>query len=366
MTNSLPRTSEASRGDQTAMTSKNPKNVIPTEVALRGHSRSVVSWRPSGGTVIQLLPCPKIVPPLGREKFHTSRLVRGATSVGMTFLGFGILFVALGLLTLPGLVQARAASHDEILDAMNAGLALTDAGFVCSENKETFGDCIKTTQKCSDTPWAAYAKTNYEVAGGLVVAKQGITKIGALAYLRADSGNLERAPGPVLKGTCYGECKGDETFEACKGKNPGTPFRAAEDLTYEQCAAKCQPRAIDQKCAGTLPPVAPVAAATGGPAPTASFAGDATCFRPAECADQSGIYEAYEKCGSGKGRCYAAEPAIDLNVPIGDVKRIQGFNNYVIAAYRYLISVGAVAATVMFVYGAFFILAGTVFRKSVK
>jgi hypothetical protein len=50
---------------------------------------------------------------------------------------------------------------------------------------------------------------------------------------------------------------------------------------------------------------------------------------------------------------------VRLNTQIGSVIEVQGFSGYVITAYRWLISVAAVAATVMFTFGAFLYLLGS-------
>lgn len=313
------------------------------------------------------------------------------------------LVIALVLLW-PSSVLAAVPSHDAILGAV-AELQKNALG-ACTEKKETFGDdCIKTTITCRDVagtlaglagaaaagaaggivgglPGAVvggivgatqaqqfagignYWALRYELVAGQVRPKAGVQEPLALDWLRADwANNSKTVPPAIVKGTCYCECVGDETFEACKGKPKGTPFRVAEDMTKEQCLAKCQPRSLHLKCAGSLPPVSLVTAAAEAEA-VAKITEDLTCFKPDECAAQKGIFEAttppgLKACPSGKGRCYAPEPAVDLNVPIGPIKRIQGFAQYVFTAYRYLISIAAIAATVMFVYGAFLYLLGT-------
>lgn len=177
---------------------------------------------------------------------------------------------------------------------------------------------------------------------------------GALDYLRADwARNSQTSPGPVQKGTCYCECATGDSFAACAGKDPGFPYRGGEDLTVEQCAEKCKPHAMASKCAGSLAPVAT------GNAPTASFSGDALCFTPEECTQQGGIFEANASECAGRGKCFASEPEIELYQPIGSVTKVKGFANYIVAGYQYLISIVAVAATIMFTWGAFRYLLGS-------
>lgn len=271
--------------------------------------------------------------------------------------------VTFGLL-LPLTVWARPATHDEIVNAMNVmvGRSVGKLG-VCTEQKQNFGDdCVKTTQQCSDAAWTNDVVETYTIAGPIVMAKAGITltQTSVLEYLNADpANNFKKAPGPVYRGTCYCQCPENAAFEPCKGKPQGTPFRTAEDTTYEQCVVKCGANGMAQKCAGSLPPVSQQTTAAGEAAAIATFNADMTCFRPDECAGQSGIFEAYDKCPGGKGRCFAAEPEIALNVHIGNITKIQGLNNYIVAVYRYLISVGAVGATIAFVFGAFQYLLGS-------
>ncbi|OGL79524.1 hypothetical protein A3E39_00185 [Candidatus Uhrbacteria bacterium RIFCSPHIGHO2_12_FULL_60_25] len=300
----------------------------------------------------------------------------------------------------PTLARAAEASHDAVLGAV-AELRKFGPTF-CTESKKNFGDdCVRTEFSCRDAPGTIagtggalagsgaglaagglagavvggiagyltakkyagieeYWSLRYEQAGGNVQLKQGLGEPLALDWLRADwSTNSKRVPPGYFLGTCYCGCPENATFEPCKGKPAGTPFRTAEDLTYEQCLLKCKPNPIAQKCAGALPPVSRQAL-TGAPGSQAGVSlEDTTCFRPDECAAQRGIYEAYDKCTGGKGRCYAEEPTLTLNVAIGSVTEVKGFNNYVIAAYRYLIAIGFTAATAAFVWGAFLYLLGT-------
>lgn len=177
----------------------------------------------------------------------------------------------------------------------------------------------------------------------------------ALPYLQADwERNSQTPPGPIQKSTCYCECQGSDTSDVCKGKTPGFPYLAGQDLTLEQCKEQCKTNPVaTAKC--SVPSAAPAGTSV---SVNSSGSLDAFCFTPAECATQSGFFEAGGGC-EGKGRCYAAEPVIKLNTALGSVTEIQGFNQYVVAAYRYLISIAAVAATVMFTWGAFLYLVGS-------
>lgn len=267
----------------------------------------------------------------------------------------------LGILFIPVASQAATASAAAVLEAI-AGA--TKAG-LCTERSQTLSDdCVKSVVRCDGGSggrgWEEYVNNKYQVVGGVLQpkalpgrhAEPATYSTDELDYLRADvQRNSVVAPGPVQKSTCYCACGANDSLEACQGKPEGFPYRAGDALTHEECAAACLPHAPHDKCG--VPPVAPNA-----PASSAGFALDALCFTPSECATQEGIFEEHAAC-RGKGRCYAAEPPIDLQVPIGDVTQVQGLSRYVVAAYRYGVSIAAVAATIMFVYGAFLYLLGS-------
>jgi hypothetical protein len=270
----------------------------------------------------------------------------------------------------PNSVHAADASVDAILGAV---AELRKQGS-CFDTKKPFGDdCIRTETSCivpqgMSANWEVYWRNRYEMFGGTVVAKQGVTDPLGLEWLRADWGtNSKAGPPTVYAGTCYCQCPANATFAPCSGNPEGTPFRVAEDLVYEQCAAKCTPYLIADKCAGKLPPLSSKStSAAAAIAQGASYTDDTTCFTPEECTKQEGIFEAYDKCKNGKGRCFAQEPEVKLNTSIGNVTRIQGFANYVAVVYRYMISIVAVAATVMFTFGAFLYLLGSAIPKIEK
>ncbi|HWQ99828.1 MAG TPA: hypothetical protein VN397_03205 [Candidatus Methylomirabilis sp.] len=261
--------------------------------------------------------------------------------------------------SVPFAAFAQQATHDQVVSAMAEGVRRG----VCSANTKKFGDdCDRTEFVCQGQDWKTFWSRYYRLIGPTVVATESNSAgpYEALEWLRASwSKNSAVAPPSYFAGTCYCGCPAGATFEPCKGKPEGTPFRTAENLTLEQCVQRCKPNQIASKCAGTLPPVSGETIAKGAAASFATYTDDATCFKPDECAGQGGIFEAYGKCPQGKGRCYAIEPAITLGVPIGGVTQVQGINNYIVTAYRYLISVGAVAATVAFVFGAFLYLLGS-------
>ncbi len=280
-----------------------------------------------------------------------SRITRHAFHLGMTILIGGF------LLAVPLITVAASASAEAILRAVDEARAAN----LCSEEVKAFGsDCEKTTVSCGPTnEWERYVAEHYQLVGSTVQGKDGgagtvTPAVSALDYLRADwERNKAMPPGPVEKGTCYCECRNNDNTSACQGKVQGTPFRLGEELalTREECTARCAPRPIAQKCAGTI---APVAAAD---APASNFQGD-MCFTSAECGAQGGVFAADSRC-PGQGLCYAAEPIIKLNTQIGSVTHIQGFNTYVVTAYRYLLTIVGVVATIMFVWGAFLFLVGS-------
>jgi hypothetical protein len=179
----------------------------------------------------------------------------------------------------------------------------------------------------------------------------------ALEYLQADwSRNSATAPGPVQRGTCYCQCIPGSGNAACSGKETGTPVRVNENLTRGQCASACGNMPVaSNKCQ-----VADIVTGGDGTKSAETSQGAAWCFSPAACAEQGGFYEAGTgNCAASQGRCYAAEPEVELNVALGDVKVVRGFNQYVVTAFRFLISIVGVAATVMFTWGAFLYLLGS-------
>jgi hypothetical protein len=180
----------------------------------------------------------------------------------------------------------------------------------------------------------------------------------SVAYLAADwERNKNVPPGPVQRGSCYCRCGASDPLSACQGKDPGYPVLSGEDRTYEECTADCGTREVAQdKCR-----VTPIVPGGGSLAAAAAVANtQAMCFTPSSCAEAKGIFEAGTGgCGAGQGRCYAQEPEVQLNTPIGSVTKVQGMGQYVATGYRWIIGIVAIASTIMFVYGAFKFLIGT-------
>lgn len=129
----------------------------------------------------------------------------------------------------------------------------------------------------------------------------------------------------------------------------------------ELCAKQKPPgRAYPQLGAGVLSP--PKSAS----APSAAQVQQALamCFTPQECAsaEYGGSADAFRpghNCPSGQGRCIAPEPEIKLSYPLGGVTAVKGFRNLVALGFNYGVSIAAVVAAVMFVYGGFRYILGT-------
>lgn len=281
---------------------------------------------------------------------------------------------------LPFVAMAATASPEAVLKAVREA----ERNELCRSSTQQVGsDCQKTTVRCdggTGSGWADYVERHYRSVGGTVqtiapsaivttevdpISRTPITRTvasteqvptDALDYLRADwQRNRVTAPGPIQRGSCYCACGEGDNAGACAGKSAGFPIQAGSDLTYEQCVVQCGARSVaTSKC--SIQPIAP--ALVGTAASTAGLDSDAWCFTPAQCAEQNGFFEEHAECGD-RGRCYAAEPPVQLQVPLGNVTEVQGLNRYILAAYRYGVSIVAVAATVMFVYGAFLYLVGS-------
>jgi hypothetical protein len=272
-------------------------------------------------------------------KTFFDRLVRLSAAVGL-----------IAASTLPSVVLAASATPDQVLKALSEA---QNAGLCSSRTQKSGSDCSKTVTTCDASKWAAYIGKRYLFQGGAIVAQEGQAgPYDALEYLRADwDANKSAPPGPVQTGTCFCECQSGDAEPACQGKSAGFPYKAGEQLTRDACAAQCGNHPMANKCAGTLPSLTP--------AGSAAVTNDrAFCFTPADCTAQDGIFEAYAPCGN-KGRCFAQEPIIQLGTPIGSVKQVQGISQYIVTAYRYLISISAVVATIAFSWGAFMYLIGS-------
>lgn len=82
------------------------------------------------------------------------------------------------------------------------------------------------------------------------------------------------------------------------------------------------------------------------------------CFTQEECSSEKygGTPDAFVPnaiCPSGKGKCLAPEPEIQLSSPVLGVSTVKSLKNYILLMFRYILSIVVIAAAVMFVYGGF-------------
>lgn len=171
--------------------------------------------------------------------------------------------------------------------------------------------------------------------------------------------------GTILYSCCVcsqiiGDRFGQQTIQEMKAEG-GHTYTSCEEV----CAAGTPPGTVYRQVgAGTLP--APKSAA----APTAAQVQERSmlCFTPTDCAspEYGGSPEAFvsgQGCPSGQGKCVAPEPEIELSYPIGNITTVRGFRNFVAVAFNYLVSIAAIAAAVMFVYGGFRYIFGSAFKS---
>ncbi len=185
----------------------------------------------------------------------------------------------------------------------------------------------------------------------------------------------------------YGTCKNEiedcgngsqpVAYSCClcdiPGSNGNSETKKVADsrMTYSTCSELCKkenPSATvyPQAGAGTLP--RPTAGSTGGPTLAQLQQSYATCFTQTDCAlpEYGGSTSAFRAgfgCPSGQGRCVAPEAIIDLSVPFGNVKTVTGLRNYIAAGFNYGVSLAALAAAIMFVYGGFRYIFGAAYQK---
>lgn len=296
--------------------------------------------------------------------------------------------------------SAHAADKTTVQNIRAAINFATDKGW-CTTKDLSKGDCKKRQIICDSQEWSEFIADNVEFTpGGGVLQKKGIGDLGLAArtllgvgvseiavrkaagerltdaellpggvydYLRKDPRNRNRII-PFTEASCFCECSQNDTDNRCVGRDPGTPIRIRPDeyFTREECMDACSrtDRKMAEKCAGSLAPIESIDISSSEgqrAAQSAQLAAgiNALCFSREQCGEQNGIWEAWENCKSGKGRCYAKEPEITLNTPIGGVTKIQGINTYIVTVFRYMISIIAVTTAIMFIYGAFQYLIGS-------
>lgn len=269
--------------------------------------------------------------------------------------------IALGVV--PGIVKAEATTPGDVRATVDFATGLS----ICSVTKEDrSADCEKQITKCDASKWAKYVSEHVNFTLGTPQPKNA-DEIPAevLAFLSRDSQNSDRIPA-LSEAACYCTC-GEGTFNSsCTGKVAGTPFRVGTGLrTKEECMADCEIANAEaaSKCAGNLPllNVADSGTASGQATISQSVnSGDrALCFSKEQCDEKEGTWEAYNKCPDDGGRCYAPPPSVTLNTALGPITEISGFDNYVLAVFRYMLSIVVFVATVMFIWGAFRYLFGS-------
>ncbi len=280
-----------------------------------------------------------------------------------------IVLVAVCLTVLAVAPAARAQNRTTSAD-LHAAVDLASSQGICTGQKQNDADCVRTLYTCKSDQWASFISSHVDFCGPIVCKadKKSDVQIpqGVVNYLNKDVQNRSRIP-TFEVAECFCDCSANDTQDPCSGIPAGTPFRvkSGELLTREECDAICSPRQADRnKCAGHIAPVETVDSGTTAGQTTAAATSKAealqmTCFSQDDCAKQKGVYDAtVGGCRGGKGLCYAQAPAITLNVPLGSVTVVQGFEDYVVTAYRYLLSVLVVVTTIMFIYGAFRYLVG--------
>lgn len=172
------------------------------------------------------------------------------------------------------------------------------------------------------------------------------------------------------------ECRdGSIVFYSCcvcewevtlRGKTTKVRKRISESrATYTSCQEECKKQGPNGVIVTTLGAGTYGAPKTSGE-PTAAELKQklALCFTPAECAKpeygkSAEAFRSGQGCPSGQGRCVAPEPELTLSFPIGGVKTVQGLRNFIALAFKYLMSIAATAAGVMFVYGGFRYIVGS-------
>jgi hypothetical protein len=278
-----------------------------------------------------------------------------------------ILSTFIVLLTVAGLVASPARAQNKTTSAnMRAAVKFAaDQGF-CTVQPQSNAQCKLAIYRCDNSKWASFISDHVDFCGSTACKtdKKSDVQIPqeVVNYLNKDVKNRSQLP-VFQEGDCFCLCGDKETQEPCVGKPAETPFlvKKGEFLTREECEAVCSPREANHNvCAGHLAPIEAVdSGSAAGQSTAKAEALQMTCFNPEECAKQDGVFEAFGECRGGKGRCYAQAPVITLNVPFGGVAQVRGFDEYIVTAYRYLLSVLVVVVTVMFIYGAFRYLVGS-------
>jgi len=174
----------------------------------------------------------------------------------------------------------------------------------------------------------------------------------------------------VGDGVCTNEvenCIGESySYSCCICTKGGVTQKISNSRdNYDSCAKSCSDAGLDidkSFGAGTL--FSNKSAKS--PSAAAIAAVNQLCFTPADCAKpeyggSTTAFRAGQGCPTGKGRCVAPEPDVKLGIPIGSVTTVKGMRDYINKVFQYALTVVAVAAAVMFVYGGFRYITGSAF-----
>ncbi len=267
-----------------------------------------------------------------------------------------------------GIASRASAQLTTSANLQAAARFAADQG-ICTGQSQTDADCAKVAYTCDGNKWESFVSNHVEFRAGRVskLNENGVTiPQEVVNFLNANPDNQKRIPSFSV-GQCYCLCGGaKDTAPPCGGVAENTPIRVspAEYFTKEECTALCGTRPVAPKCAGVMQPAEYTISGVAGGTPTNTDAAKAaalqqSCFTKDDCGRQGGVWESNTECRDGKGKCYASATNITLNVPIGKVTQIKGFNEYVVTIYSYLLSILVVATTIMFIYGAFRYLIGS-------
>ncbi|MFH1078530.1 MAG: pilin [Patescibacteria group bacterium] len=298
------------------------------------------------------------------------------------FLVVTITLIVLGSLRIPA-VQAIECDSLGILDCDNAEILVKCPVMCvarCTQLLPESGQIIDHPEYC-----VTCAKVALLPIGGPLVTLMAGTACTAAAGEAIHQATCETGPGGCCIETVSNnkipkfdkECK--EQRESCAGQ-PGPYYScclcentdskigdmiSTERETFDSCKGKCEAQGMTISRsfgAGNLPKSAGAKA----PTPAALASVNAMCFTRAECAtkEYGGSTDAFREgygCPSSKGRCIAPEPQIPLSIPLGSVGTVQGLRGYIASAFQYGVSIVAIFAAVMFVYGGFRYIFGSAF-----
>ncbi|MEK7655498.1 MAG: pilin [Patescibacteria group bacterium] len=166
------------------------------------------------------------------------------------------------------------------------------------------------------------------------------------------------------------ECIGEDPIlynDCCfctSGKGASLRVSGQDRSTKASCEEKCKKHDLHMDTsigAGNIPD-------TSGAAPSARELAniDARCFTQAECAGPDygrspSQFRPGFGCTTGKGRCVAPEPDVELSTPLGSVTTVKGLKEYIAAVFNFMVSIIAVVTAIAFVWGGFRYIFGSAF-----